>query len=52
VLDLFLGSGTTVIAAGRTDRRCLGFEIDPAYVDTIVGRWQRITGLEALIHLG
>jgi DNA modification methylase len=44
VLDGFLGSGTTVIAAERTGRRCYGIELDPAYVDTIVRRWQALTG--------
>ena len=44
VLDGFLGSGTTVIAAERTGRRCCGLELDPAYVDTIVRRWQALTG--------
>jgi DNA modification methylase len=44
VLDAFLGSGTTVIAADRTGRRCYGLELDPAYVDTIVRRWQALTG--------
>jgi DNA modification methylase len=44
VLDGFLGSGTTVIAAERTGRRCYGLELDPAYVDTIVRRWQALTG--------
>jgi len=34
VLDAFLGSGTTLIAAERTGRRCQGMELDPAYVDT------------------
>lgn len=43
VLDAFLGSGTTVIAAERTGRRCYGLEIDPSYVDTIVRRWQAFT---------
>jgi DNA modification methylase len=43
VLDGFLGSGSTVIAAERTHRRCFGLEIDPLYVDTIVRRWQRHT---------
>jgi DNA modification methylase len=43
VLDGFLGSGTTVIAAQRTGRRCYGLEIDPVYVDTIVRRWQAFT---------
>lgn len=44
VLDAFLGSGTTVIAAERTGRRCYGLEIDPVYVDTIIRRWQAFTG--------
>jgi len=43
VLDAFLGSGTTVIAAERTGRRCYGLELDPAYVDTIIRRWQALT---------
>jgi DNA modification methylase len=43
VLDTFLGSGTTVIAAERTGRRCYGLEIDARYVDTIVRRWQAFT---------
>jgi DNA modification methylase len=44
VLDAFLGNGTTVIAAERAGRRCHGLELDPAYVDTIVRRWQALTG--------
>jgi DNA modification methylase len=44
VLDGFLGSGTTLIAAERTGRRCYGLEIDPVYVDTVVRRWQTFTG--------
>ena len=44
VLDAFLGSGTTVIAAERIGRRCYGLELDPAYVDTIIRRWQGLTG--------
>ena len=44
VLDAFLGSGTTVIAAERTGRRCYGLELDPGYVDTIIRRWQALTG--------
>jgi DNA modification methylase len=51
VLDGFLGSGTTVIAAQRTGRRCYGLEIDPLYVDTIVRRWQAFTREEAR-HMG
>ena len=47
VLDSFLGSGTAVIAAERTGRRCFGLELDPLYVDTIVRRWQAYTGESA-----
>jgi DNA modification methylase len=48
VLDAFLGSGTTVIAAERTGRICYGIEIDPTYVDTIIRRWQAFTGQSAI----
>jgi hypothetical protein len=51
VLDTFLGSGTTLMAAERTGRICYGLEIDPLYVDTIIRRWQAYTGKSAL-HLG
>lgn len=44
MLDSFLGSGTTLIAAERTGRICRGLELDPAYVDTAVRRWQAFTG--------
>jgi DNA modification methylase len=44
VLDGFLGSGTTVIAAERSGRRCYGLELDAAYVDTAIRRWQALTG--------
>jgi DNA modification methylase len=47
VLDGFLGSGTTVIAAERAGRRCCGLELDPAYVDTAISRWQTLTGGKA-----
>jgi DNA modification methylase len=47
VLDAFVGSGTTIIAAERTNRRCYGIELDPRYVDTAIMRWQRLTGREA-----
>jgi DNA modification methylase len=48
VLDAFLGSGTTVIAADRSGRRCFAMELDPGYVDTAVRRWQVLTGGSAL----
>jgi DNA modification methylase len=44
VLDSFLGSGTTLMAAERVGRICHGIEIDPLYVDTSVRRWQTYTG--------
>jgi DNA modification methylase len=47
VLDAFLGSGTTMIAAERSGRRCYGVELDPVYVDTAIRRWQVLTGGKA-----
>ena len=44
VLDLFLGSGTTLVAAERVGRRLRGVEIDPAYVDVAIDRWTSMTG--------
>jgi DNA modification methylase len=46
VLDLFLGSGTTLLAAERTGRRFRGVDIDPSYVDVAIERWSAKTGLE------
>ena len=48
VLDAFLGSGSTLIAAERTGRVCCGIELDPLYVDTAIRRWQRHTGDHAV----
>lgn len=45
IYDPFLGSGTSLIAAQTTGRRCLGIEIDPLYVDIVIRRWQSFTGL-------
>jgi DNA modification methylase len=50
VLDSFLGSGSTLIAAERTGRVCCGVELNPQYVDVAIRRWQRHTGASAL-HL-
>ena len=48
VLDSFLGSGTTLLAAERTGRICRGIELDPLYVDTAIRRWQNLTGRDAI----
>jgi DNA modification methylase len=47
VLDLFGGSGSTLIAAQQADRRAFILELDPLYVDVIVQRWQTFTGRSA-----
>ncbi len=47
VVDPFLGSGTTLIAAERTGRRCFGMEIDPRYVRLALSRWEAFTESEA-----
>ncbi len=47
VFDPFMGSGTTLIAAETTGRVCLGIELNPAYVDVAVERWQQFTGQQA-----
>ena len=48
VLDSFLGSGTTLLAAERTGRVCRGIELDPIYIDTAIRRWQNLTGRDAV----
>lgn len=48
ILDSFLGSGSTLIAAEKTGRICYGIELNPVYVDTAVRRWQRYTGSNAI----
>jgi DNA modification methylase len=50
VIDPFLGSGSTLIAAERAGRRCRGVEIDPLYVDVIIRRYQAETGREAILE--
>lgn len=52
VLDLFLGSGSTLIAAENTGRKCYGMELDPKYVDVIIKRWQDFTGKKASLESG
>ena len=50
VYDPFLGSGTSLIAAQQTGRACLGIDIDPAYVDVAVERWQNFAGDKATLE--
>ena len=49
ILDFFLGSGTTLIAAEQLGRKCYGMEISPAYCDVIVQRWENLTGKKAVL---
>lgn len=44
IADLFLGSGSTLIACEKTGRKCYGMEIDPQYCDVILDRWANFTG--------
>ena len=48
VVDAFAGSGTTLVAAARTGRIGFGMEIDPAYVDLVVRRLEKVTGEKAV----
>jgi site-specific DNA-methyltransferase (adenine-specific) len=47
ILDLFGGSGTTLITAEQIGRRCNMMEYDPRYVDVIIDRWEKLTGQTA-----
>ncbi len=50
VYEPFMGSGTTLIAADTTGRVCYGIELNPAYVDVAVQRWQQFTGKHAVLE--
>jgi DNA modification methylase len=50
VVDLYGGSGTTLIACEKTSRHCRMMELDPAYVDVIVKRWENFTGKKAMLE--
>lgn len=52
VAEPFCGSGTTLIACEQLSRSCYGMEIDPAYCDVIVRRWENFTGKEAVRWAG
>jgi DNA modification methylase len=48
ILDSYMGSGTTLLAAERTGRIGYGMDIDPAYIDVTIRRWQKMTGRKAV----
>lgn len=52
VLDLFGGSGSTLIACEQLDRNCFMMELDPHYVDVIIARWEKFTGNKAKLIRG
>ena len=52
IMDLFLGSGSTLIACEKMDRICYGMELDPKYCDVIIKRWENFTGKKAELENG
>ena len=52
IIDLFGGSGSTLIACEQLDRNCYMMELDPHYVDVIIARWEQFTGKKAVLING
>lgn len=52
VLDMFGGSGSTLIACEQLERKCRVMELDPKYVDVIIARWEDFTGKKAVLLNG
>jgi DNA modification methylase len=50
VLEPFLGSGSTLIAAEKSGRCCRGLELDPRYVDVILRRYYEVTGAQGILR--
>ena len=50
IVDLFGGSGSTLIAAEQTSRICYTMELDPKYCDVIIRRWEKLTGQKAKLQ--
>lgn len=48
ILDIFAGSGTTLMASEQTNRRCYCMELEPKYADVIINRWESFTGKKAI----
>lgn len=51
VYDGFVGSGSVLLACEQTNRRCLAVELDPEYCQTVINRWQKLTGQKAEVVL-
>jgi DNA modification methylase len=49
IIDLFGGSGSTLIACEKTNRKCFMMELDPHYCDVILSRWEKYTGKNAAL---
>ena len=49
VLDVFGGSGSTLIACEQLNRNCYMMELDPKYIDVIIERWEQFTGEKAVL---
>ncbi len=49
VLDVFGGSGSTLIACEQLNRNCYMMELDPRYIDVIIERWEQFTGEKAVL---
>ena len=52
VVDLFGGSGSTLIACEQLNRTCYMMELDPKYIDVIIDRWEKFTGEKAVLLNG
>ena len=52
ILDVFGGSGSTLIACEQLNRNCFMMELDPHYVDVIIARWEKFTGQKAVLLNG
>ena len=50
IVDVFCGSGSTLMACEQTSRRCFMCELDPHYIDVIVNRWENYTGKKAVLY--
>lgn len=48
ILDPFLGSGSAILAAAKTSRRCFGIELEPKYVEVAIARWEKMVGAKAV----